>query len=199
MSPKRSGPPGAPEGPVLRYRFRVRTATAKEVISPIATVHLPEAADHTYRVASILVDIHGQRQGGFKGEAPAPHATQFEALELSYEVNSPRDRASGQASGTRVHKPVTITRAWGPASPQIFQACVTNEVLLKVQFDCYGSDETTPNVLVHTVLLTNATVGQAKYRTDPRWGYVEDVSFSFEKIGISSPVTKLSVDDRSLA
>ena len=32
---------------------------------------------------------------------------------------SPRDMASGQASGKRMHKPFTIVKEWGPASPAV--------------------------------------------------------------------------------
>ncbi|HMI39790.1 MAG TPA: hypothetical protein VK485_01000 [Sphingomicrobium sp.] len=34
----------------------------------------------------------------------------------AYEVKSPRDSASGQASGKRMHKPFTITKEWGAKS-----------------------------------------------------------------------------------
>jgi Type VI secretion system effector, Hcp len=36
-----------------------------------------------------------------------------------YQVTSPRDSASGQASGKRMHKPMTIVKEWGPATPQL--------------------------------------------------------------------------------
>ena len=34
-------------------------------------------------------------------------------IALEYTVVSPRDAASGQASGKRMHKPITITKEWG--------------------------------------------------------------------------------------
>jgi len=34
-------------------------------------------------------------------------------------VLTPRDAASGQASGKRTHKPVTFIKEWGPATPQL--------------------------------------------------------------------------------
>lgn len=37
----------------------------------------------------------------------------------AYRVISPRDLASGQASGKRMHKPFTIVKEWGPATPQL--------------------------------------------------------------------------------
>lgn len=36
-----------------------------------------------------------------------------------YQVTSPRDAASGQASGKRMHKPFTIVKEWGAATPQL--------------------------------------------------------------------------------
>lgn len=36
-----------------------------------------------------------------------------------YRVTGPRDMASGQASGKRMHKPFTIVKEWGAASPQL--------------------------------------------------------------------------------
>lgn len=36
-----------------------------------------------------------------------------------YTVKSPRDSASGMASGKRTHKPVTFIKEWSPATPQL--------------------------------------------------------------------------------
>ncbi|MEO6112837.1 MAG: hypothetical protein ABIP07_00100 [Sphingomicrobium sp.] len=36
-----------------------------------------------------------------------------------YTVKSPRDAATGQASGKRMHKPFTITKEWGPSTPML--------------------------------------------------------------------------------
>lgn len=45
-------------------------------------------------------------------EAGAMHTADFR-------VTGPRDAASGQASGKRMHKPFTIVKEWGPATPQL--------------------------------------------------------------------------------
>lgn len=36
-----------------------------------------------------------------------------------FRVTGPRDAASGQASGKRMHKPFTIVKEWGAATPQL--------------------------------------------------------------------------------
>jgi hypothetical protein len=41
------------------------------------------------------------------------------ALKEAHYVISPRDTATGQASGKRMHKPVTFVKEWGAATPQL--------------------------------------------------------------------------------
>ena len=36
-----------------------------------------------------------------------------------YNVKGPRDAASGQPSGTRMHRPMKIVKEWGPATPEL--------------------------------------------------------------------------------
>src|SRR3954454_5234673 len=40
------------------------------------------------------------------------HAAQFEVV-------SPRDSSSGMATGKRMHKPLTVVKEWGAATPQL--------------------------------------------------------------------------------
>lgn len=49
---------------------------------------------------------------------------QVAAAHFRYNVKSPRDSASGMASGKRTHHPVTFVKEWGPSTPQLFQARV---------------------------------------------------------------------------
>ena len=87
------------------------------------------------------VSIEGTKQGKFKGESTREaHRDKIPALAFSYEVTSPRDVATGQASGRRQHGPVTFVKAWGAASPQLFQALTTNEVLKTVLFEFVGTN-----------------------------------------------------------
>ena len=45
-----------------------------------------------------------------------------------YRVTGPRDAASGQASGKRMHKPFTIVKEWGPATPQLLAMKATYDI-----------------------------------------------------------------------
>lgn len=40
-------------------------------------------------------------------------------LSADYDVKAPRDVATGQASGKRMHKPLTVIKEWGAATPQL--------------------------------------------------------------------------------
>lgn len=42
-------------------------------------------------------------------------------LKEAHHIISPRDVATGQASGKRMHKPVTFVKEWGAATPQLSQ------------------------------------------------------------------------------
>jgi type VI secretion system secreted protein Hcp len=80
--------------------------------------------------AGFSMTIEGTRQGVFPGAKGGAIA----GLRFSYAAMSPRDAASGQASGKRQHSPIVVTKMVGAASPQIFQALTTNEVLKSVVF-----------------------------------------------------------------
>src|SRR4051794_17781015 len=42
--------------------------------------------------------------------------------QASYQVIAPRDIATGQASGKRMHKPLTVVKEWVAASPELAAA-----------------------------------------------------------------------------
>ena len=110
---------------------------------------------------AFYVTIVGRKQGKFKPDG-AVAAGKIKGLAFHYEVASPRDAASGQASGKRQHSPVSFVKTWGAASPQLFQAAVTNEVLDSVLFEFV---ETTPEgkeAVFQTLKLTNAFVASIK-------------------------------------
>lgn len=146
----------------------------------------------------IAATFEGTKQGGFKGEAGRSGSP---VLSFAYEVSSPRDVATGQASGKRQHKPIVITKEWGPASPQLFQACVTNEVLKSVVLNFSRTNASGEEEVYYTIKLTNATVsGIRQYTPDPQKSLgtvpLEEVSFTFQKIEMESVDGKtVAMDD----
>lgn len=72
--------------------------------------------------------IEGVQTGDFPGESTRlGWEAAIPAVAYYHEVRQPRDASTGQASGKRVHSPVTVTKLWGASSPLIFRALVANE------------------------------------------------------------------------
>lgn len=147
--------------------------------------------------------IEGTSQGKFKGESPRKnHKDKIPILAFDYEVQSPRDSATGAAAGTRQHKPVTVTKEWGASSPQLFQAVTTNEVLKSVTFEFYRTTPEGKEDQHYSIKLTNATVcnhhkyvDMVKHSEDKDTHELEAVSFTFQKIDVESKWGKSMASD----
>lgn len=114
------------------------------------------------------ISVVGAKQGAFKGESRLKGAEgKISGLVFDYAILSPRDPASGLATGRRQHKPIRITKPWGAASTQFFTAAATNEVLPSVILDFFSINTATGQlVLDHTIKLTNAIVVGIAYHSD---------------------------------
>lgn len=154
------------------------------------------------------VSIEGKMQGKFKGESKRERfEDRSTGLGFAYDVKSPRDTASGQATGKRIHGPVIITKEWGAATPQLFQALVENEVLRTVLVEFVRTDEKGEEYVYHRVKLSNATVSEIRQYTgnlssgmDTNFHELEDISFTFSRIEIENVDGKtIADDDRSLS
>jgi type VI secretion system secreted protein Hcp len=150
------------------------------------------------------VTIQGAKQGKLKGDALSKSQVgKMIGLKFEYEVTSPRDLATGQASGKRMHKPFTITKEWGAASPQLLRACATNEVLNMVLLEFFHTTATGEERLHHTIKLTNASISNLKqYVADPVMAAeydaaeLEEISFTYQRITFEDKVGKTTaVDD----
>ena len=104
--------------------------------------------------------VKGEKQGQFKGESikTARKDKWIAILAFSYEMISPRDAASGQASGKRQHKPIKIVKEWGAATPQLLSALATNESLPEVNFEFLKVDKQGKEFVYQTIKLGQATV-----------------------------------------
>src|SRR5260370_3295615 len=110
------------------------------------------------------IKVKGAKQGQFKGEGiQKDRKMEFmPVLRIEHGVKSPRDVATGQASGKRVWAPVVITKEWGAASPQGLQACSTNEVLPEVVIEFTRTKDTGEEYVYQTLKLTNATISEVR-------------------------------------
>jgi type VI secretion system secreted protein Hcp len=151
-------------------------------------------------VTRFYVTIDGVKQGRFKGET---RDNRILGVGFAYQVTSPRDMATGQASGKRQHSPIVITKEWGATSPQLFEAATRNEVLRTVLIEFVETSRTGAEEVYQTIKLTNATVsGIRMHLNEPRPGEppdnraLEDVSFTFQRIEFENkPAKTAAMDD----
>src|SRR3954449_4057130 len=162
------------------------------------------------------ITIDGQKQGKFKGEGGRAAGggedgengrglgrDKIAGIRFVSEASSPRDVATGHATGKRTHKPIIITKEWGAASPQLFQALVNNENLKTVLFEFVKTNSIGEEEIYHTIKLTNAAVSNIKSYLDltdtSGDAYdaheLEDVSFVFQKIEMENREGKTQAVD----
>jgi len=135
---------------------------------------------------SIHVIIKGKKQGIIKGELSDDS---IEALAYQHEIVVPRDAASGQATGRRQHKPLTIVKSIDKSTPGIYSMISTNEIC-DVTLKFYRKDPkdgTTKNY--YTIILKNAAVSSVRGwkpnvrdLSADRAGDLEEVSFIYQSI-----------------
>ena len=147
------------------------------------------------------ISIKGQKQGQFAGDGSnKQNKNRILIVSLSFPVESPRDAATGQASGKRQYHPISIRKYWGEASPQVYQALATNEVLPQVLIEFIITDPQGKEAVDHSFNLTNAAISAVREFTEitPPTSEVrelEEISFTFQKIEIKDKSGKIFVDN----
>ena len=173
-----------------------------------ATLKTEDALRMLAAASSFDVTIEGTKQGRFKGERGRD---KIAGLAFHYDVKSPRDAATGMASGKRQHGAITFTKAVDSSSPQIFQALIGNEVLKSVLFEFRGTSADGQEMIFYQMTLTNAsiseveqyagmsgqvTTAEAKHSGVADSSLLEDVSLTFQRIEVVSQVGKtMAADD----
>lgn len=143
------------------------------------------------------VAVTGAIQGPFKGELVGKGLEgKFAGLSFNYELVSPRDAATGQSTGKRLHKPIRIQKAWGPASLQLYSALLKNE-LLSVSIDFVAPDPATGQLILdHSVKLSGAAVALFRSQSEPGQSPSTDlIDFVFQKIELVDHKGKGAVMD----
>ena len=174
------------------------------IASAAACLLLPQLACAQVSHEYFTVKITGQKQGAFKTEIVGPagagaNGATFDGIRFSSSVDSPRDPASGLATGKRRFSPIVITKAWGVASANLMTAVANNENLTTVKIEFY-KQATGPGagagagkeVAYQTLTLTSANLVSLKRYidtsesgnpADPR--ALEDLSLTFQKIELT--------------
>jgi type VI secretion system secreted protein Hcp len=146
----------------------------------------------------VYLSITGSKQGPFPGEAVRDyHAGRWiSASRIALDPSQPRDVASGQTSGKRQHAPVKFVKALGAASPQLFRAAATKEVL-SVRLQFVRPTSAASDHVYRTVQLTGVVVRTVKRTASPTSATMEyeEVMFTFETIAIDGKDGKPTTND----
>ena len=114
----------------------------------------------------------------------------------------PRDPQSGQPSGQRTHRPVTVTKIFDKASPLLYTALCTGEVLPTVEIKWYRTAPSGVQEHYFTIKMEDAVIvdmqGYMPNCQDPAnasFTHLEDVSFSYRSITWNHEVAGTSGSD----
>jgi type VI secretion system secreted protein Hcp len=133
--------------------------------------------------------LKGSKQGDIKGSCDQEgHKGEILVQEFRHEVEIPRDPHSGQPTGRRVHKPMSLTKVFDKASPLLYQALCTGEMITEATLKWYrikaGTEEHYFTIQIKNGLL----VTMKPYMPmclDPKnaaYEHMEELAFSYEKI-----------------
>lgn len=138
--------------------------------------------------------LRGEKQGDIKGSVTQRgREGKILVFAAEHEVVSPRDAASGMATGKRTHKPFVITKELDKASPLLYSALVNNERIAEWELQFWapsmGPAGAGAEVQIYTVKLSNAVISDIKFHMlnnkNPeftKYPEYEDVAFVYQKI-----------------
>jgi type VI secretion system secreted protein Hcp len=109
----------------------------------------------------------GEKQNAFKGGViQKGREGWMEIIAVSHNISSPRDVASGQATGKRVHAPITSRMYYDQSLPMWHTSLVYNESLKEVVFAFFSPNKLGTaggqgvETLTYEIKLTNAFVSK---------------------------------------
>ena len=151
---------------------------------------------HAALGVTINMKVTGQVQGAFKGDDNSTSKTigLINVSGYQFDVVSPRDATSGQATGRHSYKPIVVTHVVGGSTPQFLTALVRNENLKTVVINFFRSDRRGLQVNFLRVTLTNANLSEVHDYTGSS-ELLEDDSFVFQKIQVDELVAHTTFSD----
>lgn len=138
--------------------------------------------------------LKGQVSGDIKGSVTIRgREGRIAVIAATHQIVSPRDPATGQATGKRAHKPFVITKEVDQSTPQLYAAMASNELMSEFELQFFaprlaGAGQGV-EVQHYTVRLTKAAISSIEFvmpnNKEPdmaaRAEY-EEVAFTYQKI-----------------
>lgn len=154
------------------------------------------ALDRGKRAADISMLIEGQKQSKFKGGSPKKGRTDaFDVWEVYHSIESPRDAATGRASGRRVHNALVVAGEVVGGTAQMYTAIFMNENLKSVKVDFYRTDKNGVQSIFYTIELKNAALTELENLQDETGRPNFRAHFSYEEITLTWKDGNLTATD----
>lgn len=134
--------------------------------------------------------LTGETQGEIRGSVTQKgREDSMMVIGFDYEVESPRDAASGLPTGKRQHKGITIIKEVDVASPLLMNLLVNNENITDWELQCWAPSKTGAENQFYTIQLVNANVAKIKgemlnnkYPENMQHRERESILFTYQKI-----------------
>jgi type VI secretion system secreted protein Hcp len=146
----------------------------------------------------VFCKVEGQKQGIIRGDSTFKGLEDWiPVLSLASGVHSPFDAATGQSSGKRQHQPLTIVKNLDRASPLLFLAAVTNEILKTVDCNFYRTAATGEAQVYFHIQLRNARIVEDDLAGNGlvNQGVRETIQLTFQTILLEDIPGKTSAED----
>jgi len=174
---------GKPLDMATGYNISISSEVNPITTPPVNTTPFVPGAKVDNSDQRVFMTVLGKIQGQFTGEN---NTSRMEISGFEMEVTSPRDLASGQSSGKRLHFPIVFEKAMGPSSIQFFKAVATNEVLTTIVFEIYKPSAGGANILDYKITLTNAAVsGYKQFFSEGQKGFVDSIKVVAQKFDLT--------------
>lgn len=127
--------------------------------------------------SDLVVTLHRAGRATERGE-------KIPGISFHYNIETPRDSASGQAEGKRPR--VTITKILGGNVPPILEQLTLNENLEGIVFEFIQKTPTGQVTIIRRITLLNASVSELVRTVDSTGnGKLEQISFTSETLEVN--------------
>lgn len=151
----------------------------------------------------VHMTLEGEKQGAIKGNCTMmgrEGTIMVQAFE--HNIYIPSDVQTGLTAGKRVHDPMKIVKEIDKASPMLYQALCTGEHLKKVEIKWYRISSKGTEEHYFTTTLEDATIvsifswaPNCLDKAAASYGHLQEVSFTYRKIGWRHEVDKIEAQD----
>lgn len=170
-----------------------QSTRARNQTASLDTASSPGALGDSVSLVYLYMSVTGATQGIIEGSANVlGHEGDIALYGYDHDVFVPRDGVTGQAAGVRVHTPVKVFKMFDKASPKLYQALSTGELLTDVVIRYYRINPTGSEENHFTVQLQNARIVDIKagvpnyfdpeYPVGAVFTHMEQVSFTYQSI-----------------